>query len=482
MSIDVARANLQRYGDFPVAMTFANNDNVTDLPDTADQMYSAAFDPSTGIKRHAACDECRKRKLKCSGEPTGCSRCVKQNLICHYSEQKQMGRPRKRQKTETESSPPSKQAPSPPRPIQPAPELTGEPSFNGDILDPSLSFAHDERAQFENICNGPIAQSIRSSRKPTYQDHSTPGLQSTNSDTSHSHNGASTPTPDQFDPFTTAYPTDIANWPDFSTLDILPLPVEDKWQPKDNDAMVPTDPDVNLDALSNLPSVPACPCLPNLYLTLSTMSTLSSFPFTPQTIKTIESAYLTAKGVIYCPVCPQKFDTGSSNLMLGCTLLNVLGDQWHRFRRLSVEDVRKSFGTPEQQQSFITTKEGLAWRVFAHNIIRAYVFGDQPAPPPPGSTPTSSVGPALSFSEDASSPLKFPSTTLLSLCDALTRRQRQWHRLDEVTDEFPDRVNADLMTGHLVGETPNASGRHLCLEIISQARCILGKLDGPAPT
>ncbi|KAI9750434.1 MAG: hypothetical protein M4579_006473 [Chaenotheca gracillima] len=53
-------------------------------------------DASYAVKKHSACDECRSRKLKCSGEPSGCSRCVKDALPCRYSEQKQMGRPKKR--------------------------------------------------------------------------------------------------------------------------------------------------------------------------------------------------------------------------------------------------------------------------------------------------------------------------------------------------------------------------------------------------
>lgn len=59
MSVGIARANVERYGNYPLSSTFASNDNVTDLGDTAQPAYSAAFDPNDGIKRHAACDECR---------------------------------------------------------------------------------------------------------------------------------------------------------------------------------------------------------------------------------------------------------------------------------------------------------------------------------------------------------------------------------------------------------------------------------------
>lgn len=59
MSVDIARNNISRYGHYPSAMTFANNDHVADLADSTKPAYSAAFDVQDGIKRHAACDECR---------------------------------------------------------------------------------------------------------------------------------------------------------------------------------------------------------------------------------------------------------------------------------------------------------------------------------------------------------------------------------------------------------------------------------------
>lgn len=348
-------------------------------------------------------------------------------------------------------------------------------------IDPSLTPAHQERAQFENICNAPMAQTVRTQRTTLSQSHNTPGMHSNHSETSPEQNGIATPAED-FDVFNTVYPTDVAQWPDFSTLDMLPLPVEDKYSGVEPDFQPVLDPDADPNALSNLPVTPACPCLPNLYLTLSTMSTLSSFPFTQQTINTIESGYKTARGVIYCHVCPQKFDTGSSNLMLGCTLLNVLSDQWNRVRRLGVEDLRKAFA-PQAQTKFITTKEGQEWRLFAHNLVRAYVFCDQPIPTPPGLP--------LPATE------AYPPLTLKCLCDALERRQRQWHRLAAATDEFPDRymttvsncwpdpslttyrITPDLQAGHIVGQQDGQGGKYLCLEIINHAKCVIDKLNNP---
>lgn len=63
--------------------------------------------PESGMsqqrKQRRACDECRTRKLACSKEPSGCARCIREGIICHYSPQKQMGRPRKRPRPEVAS-------------------------------------------------------------------------------------------------------------------------------------------------------------------------------------------------------------------------------------------------------------------------------------------------------------------------------------------------------------------------------------------
>ncbi|WZH39814.1 uncharacterized protein QYS62_000740 [Fusarium acuminatum] len=71
-----------------------------------------------GITKHRACDECRSRKLACSKEPDGCSRCKKEGIECYYSPQKQMGRPRKRRHVD-ESEDAVVSAPAAQQPEQP---------------------------------------------------------------------------------------------------------------------------------------------------------------------------------------------------------------------------------------------------------------------------------------------------------------------------------------------------------------------------
>lgn len=52
--------------------------------------------PPTDDNPHAG-----SRKLACSKEPDGCARCKREGIVCHYSPQKQMGRPRKRPRDES---------------------------------------------------------------------------------------------------------------------------------------------------------------------------------------------------------------------------------------------------------------------------------------------------------------------------------------------------------------------------------------------
>ncbi|KAF8454200.1 hypothetical protein BGX38DRAFT_349301 [Terfezia claveryi] len=54
------------------------------------------------VKMHAACEECRGRKLRCSGHRPQCDRCKKDQVACTYSPQKRMGRPRKLKKRSAE--------------------------------------------------------------------------------------------------------------------------------------------------------------------------------------------------------------------------------------------------------------------------------------------------------------------------------------------------------------------------------------------
>lgn len=412
--------------------------------------------------------------MKCSGEPAGCSRCVKRGIPCIYSQQKQMGRPRKRQKMDEETRNLETREPrhssTQSRSIQPQPYV--EPQQETPI-DPSLSNIDEDLTSFQNICRGPLAQTIRGQREV---DEFSKQFATDNHTISDTNGDINVPVPTSY----TQYPTDISQWPDFSSIGALPLPLTTKFRPgpasptlhtlpspQSNTTHTYQDPDVDPAALASLPSIPACPCLPNLYLSLSTLSTLSSFPVTQQTIDSLLSAHKTAHSVIYCPVCPREYQSGSQNLMLGSTLLNVLADHWHRIRNTTPEALKKGFSPSsitQPSQPFISVKEGATWRKFIHQIIRAYVFGDAsipkpPAPPPASSDTNSNTVPASpepsTINQSNPGPKVDRSNTLTFLISALERRQRQWHQLDEPTDEFPDRSACEYQPRHIHHHHPS---------------------------
>lgn len=465
---------------------------------------------------------------------------MKQNLTCHYSAQKQMGRPRKRQKTDdfgnnddvdisaaqpssehTQSQQQASRTVPPPAPA-PAPELA---------IDPELSEKVVERTNFENICNAPISQTIRRSAAQMSASHQngrgrgsgSSGNPSQGSSSTSPYDAPRTPSDPEVVP-SVAYPTDVSLWPDFSDMTMLPMMVQDNHE---QDKMsthtlsdvngsttagsgpysaYSADVDTNPSKLTQLPASPACPCLPNMYLTLSTLSTLSAFPVSSGTIDALLSAHRTGRSVIYCTVCPQKMQTGAQNVMLSSMLITVLSDHWHRVKKASAKELRSGFTNlsesgggemeVEDLSADMSVREDLEWRTFGYNLVRAYVYGDKPIPVPPNSTDRRSkaiVSPTPTPNPGNSSSMY----TLEDLVSALERRQKQWHNVEPYanTTEFPPRLGHSHghREGYAVGmtledvlaceEESRASGDEgvLCLRIVRHARTVMRSLDGAVP-
>ena len=402
-----------------------------------------------------------------------------------------MGRPRKRQKTDhIEHRPTEGRSELPPAPPEP-------------VIDPELTERFNERSNFENVCTGPIAQTIKRANKNKDTNSTDLTLQNSGSGSARTspYDQPQTP-PDNLPIPSVSYPTDAALWPDFSEMTMLPMLMQDghkkdhtiPFDPSSNDdAPYSYDPQADPSTLLNLPSIPECPCLPNSYLTLSTLSTLSAFPVSSGTIGTLLSAHRTAKASLFCTVCPQKFQAGSQNVMFSSVMINVMADHWHRVRKASAEELRRGFGVGDDNPSVATSGEDnatlspeqeLEWRLFGYNLIRAHVFGDAPVPIPPDSpqrrNPPTPTGSTL---------------TLMSVFTSFERRQKQWHNQEQWTGEFPQRFTRELESGYTAGMTMEEITRcqdkshretgehdHLCLRIVDTAKRVVLTLDTEPPS
>jgi hypothetical protein len=281
-------------------------------------------------------------------------------------------------------------------------------------------------------------------------------------------------------------PPTMEMWPDYSTMSQLPQLVADNHEPTSETPASFSN--TSFESLNTLPPAPDCPCLPNLYLTLSTLATVSTFPVSNHTIESLQTAIRTAHAVLYCTVCPQKFQSGMQNVMLLGTLLTVLADGWNRVRVAPAVELKKGFTNPRPVKNVpdlpLSPQESLSWRLFAHTLVRTHVFGDAISPTPftlPDGT-----------SSISSCPFQCPKgvpITLSYLVNAMERRQKTWHELHNETGEFPPRMPMSDLPHHLahmgIAEKLDfqvEQERYLCLKIVNSAAFVVKGLDQPPPT
>lgn len=361
--------------------------------------------------------------MKCSGEPSGCGRCRKQSLECHYSIQKPMGRPRKkrgRSYDDTEVQPSTTES------------WTGEgsmPSLDSAIPDPGdvPDVQPQARGSFTNQ-NHHTEFNPFMTGGPMYE-----------------------PTPGGLHPSPpAALPTPPNTWPYFP-----PSPQEMQTQQLSND----THP-------SSTYSSPQCTCLSYIYLSLSTLSALPPFPTSSDTLTTLHTASRTARAAIKCPECPLGFATSMQNVMLLGTLFNVIGDGWLRVsrsnsRELGIHCSPASYAAtmpedPVKQQEF--------WSHWHRQIIRRGVIGGQ-------------FDPAM-YTPD----LRCEETPdLLSLIREMEDRQKMWHEFGMVN--FHEKGGEKCEALHVNGGHDHATSRQveerdfLCLRVVGSARNLLERFN-----
>jgi hypothetical protein len=182
------------------------------------------------------------------------------------------------------------------------------------------------------------------------------------------------------------------------------------------------------------------------------------------------------------------------NVMLLSTLVPVIADSWSRILRAPAKDLARGFdidlatalSTDSDLTNTWTDAKEAEWKLFAHYLVRQYVFGDTP---PPG-IHLPGVCPFLS-APSTISPSKPPLIILSNLCDAMERRQKTWHGLIEERGEFPRPFHsaegpAGPGGGDSCGEEHRMRGlmgavgerkEHLCLKIVEGVRHVVAAVD-----
>ncbi|KAJ9300352.1 transcriptional regulator family: Fungal Specific TF [Paecilomyces variotii] len=408
---------------------------LSDLPLSFNDSSFAGSEPAP--KRHAACDECRKRKLRCSGELTGCSRCVKQALFCHYSIQKQMGRPpKKKSRLEDDGN------------SMDVSDSVGLGDLESNPLDSRTSRA-DTKSSTEafHLC-APVFRAVISR-----------GSQAPYNALSGDQGGLF-----QQDGSTMLEPVIASDspWPDYTAA----AAASSLMLPRNSDS---ADKQFDSGMTSNfsLPQgIPRCTCLSYLYLCLSNLSTLTSFPTTNQTILSLYTAARTAREVIRCEICPQQYSTGVQNVMLLGTLLNILADSWLRVSEADPVELGKQ-SAPAGYVSTVSRdprNEASSWREWLMQTIRHAVIGGP-------------IEPAASIK-----PKDTPD--VLSLIKEMETRQRRWHAEGTSPSEIRGYSNqqsegwASTEQNGCSPLKPNGDideRNLLCLQIVGRAREVISK-------
>jgi hypothetical protein len=406
------------------------------------------------------------KKLKCSGGQPTCSRCLRENITCIYSLQKQMGRPKKRQRAGDEEGEDLMIGDGPidlnGNPVTLATQGTERPTgpteavFASTNIVPNMNMAtFDSAFALDETLQPWTALSNMNWTVPdeqTYDSHA-PDLTRDNSS--------------EESPPMLNLPAELLN---------IPQTMQQNHHTPSGQTNLPQPTD----------RMPTCACLSTLYLTLSNLATMDpSFSF-PTALHPIREAMSTASQVISCPICPTRFITGLQNVQLLNALLMSLAERFSRILTSISNEAEalalyNTSAPPTEQKSkpfrladlsapghmhtgglgcaaaFSLSFTPAEWRSMAKKVVRAEVHG-----PPDGSD-------CCPF--------------LLGLITTMEGRQGRWHNNMPCLEDYPkDKEGNPVLAaglaagGHGVGNG-HGEGEHLCLKMLAGTRRMVDGFD-----
>lgn len=317
------------------------------------------------------------KKLKCSGERPACARCRREDITCVYSPQKQMGRPKKRQRTDDESRAEDTVGSATAPQLQQWEEHTlannvdssGTSNIGGGV-------AVDIDEFFSP--GGSLQPWLQSADWTIPSEHSMPGL---------------TPDSPSNSPPTINLPPELQTHNQNHHHSHVPS------QPRDNSTQLLLDPSLAATGL-NLGAprsgLLTCACLSSMYLTLNTLQQLDQFAF-PFALHPLREAMQTSAEVLSCEQCPRRFITAIQNTQLIGTLLMSIAERFGRvIESINNESIRvdlanetKKFRLADLNTStshlhtggigcaaaFSVDLSPAEWRAMAKKVVRAEVHG-----------------------------------------------------------------------------------------------------------
>nr|POE47586.1 monodictyphenone cluster transcription factor [Quercus suber] len=418
------------------------------------------------VKRRAACEQCRTRKLKCSGNQPTCARCVRENIACIYSVQKQMGRPKKRPRTNSVGHClPSTQGAEEGRSGQSAgtsgdEQVAREGVDEGNQTQPESHSAWIAQPVASWISDDVSVESARPALTPDAASNSPPLLH---------------------------LPPELQRH--FSSGPSSQLHVDS--------SMANVDFGAECSLLSGLSS---CACLSTMYLSLNNLQQMAQpyqFPFS---LHPLREAMSTATSVLRCEECPQRFITGLQNTQMIGTLLVSIAERFgkvldsitteavraemhcetkkFRLADLNTETSHLHLGGLGCAAAFSIDLSPDEWRSMSKKVVRAEVHGPHLGISQSSSITSSDATHSYPHAEHGSqtshgfSDVEHASCAcLMGVINQMLLRQERWHK-DSPPNDFP----LDKQ-GNMVGGMRSGAEDHLCMKMPAYAAKLVQAFD-----